>query len=129
MRNIPETAGRCQTHPPCRDGHGLQLVSYDRPAYGGFASMPGRVVADCAGDVRAILGELGIGRAAGWGFSGGGPHLTHELLAHAATESLRTPEQMFCAAGLPNGYCFDRHSYSAFGGEQQAPTGDPDYYP
>jgi hypothetical protein len=26
---------------------------------------------------------------------------------------LRKPEQMFCAVGLSNGYCFCRHSYSA----------------
>jgi hypothetical protein len=35
------------------------------------------------------------------------------VLAHAATKRLRTPEQMFCAIGLSNGHCFDRHSYSA----------------
>jgi pimeloyl-ACP methyl ester carboxylesterase len=32
-------------------------------------------VADCAADVRAICAELGIGRLAMWGISGGGPHL------------------------------------------------------
>jgi hypothetical protein len=34
----------------------------------------------------------------------------HESSPHAATERLRTPEQMFCAVGLSNGYCFDRRS-------------------
>ncbi len=52
---------------------GLRLISYDRPAYGGSTPVPGRVVADCADDARAILRELGITRAAVWGFSGGGP--------------------------------------------------------
>ena len=54
--------------------HGLRLISYDRPSYGGSTPMPGRVVADCAPDVRAILSELGISRIAVWGFSGGGPY-------------------------------------------------------
>lgn len=53
--------------------HGLRLISYDRPSYGGSTPMPGRVIADCAPDVEAILSELGISRIAGWGFSGGGP--------------------------------------------------------
>ena len=35
------------------------------------------------------------------------------VLAHAATERLRTPERMFGAVGLSNGYFFDRHSCSA----------------
>jgi pimeloyl-ACP methyl ester carboxylesterase len=55
-------------------GRGLRLISYDRPAYGGSTPMPGRVIADSAADVRAIFTELGITRAAVWGFSGGGPY-------------------------------------------------------
>ena len=54
--------------------HGLRLISYDRPAYGGSTPLPGRTIADCAVDVKAVLGDLGIGRAAVWGFSGGGPY-------------------------------------------------------
>ncbi len=54
--------------------HGLRLISYDRPAYGGSTPLPGRMIADCAPDVEAILGELGITRIATWGFSGGGPY-------------------------------------------------------
>lgn len=54
--------------------HGLRLISYDRPAYGGSTPMPGRVIADCAPDVKAILSELGISRMAVWGFSGGGAY-------------------------------------------------------
>ena len=53
---------------------GLRLVSYDRPGYGGSTAQPGRSVADCAADVRAICAELGIGGLAMWGISGGGPH-------------------------------------------------------
>src|SRR6202041_124739 len=54
---------------------GLRLISYDRPGYGGSTAQPGRSVADCAADVRAICAELGIGRLAMWGISGGGPHV------------------------------------------------------
>jgi pimeloyl-ACP methyl ester carboxylesterase len=61
--------------PACQEAarHDLRLISYDRPGYGGSTPVPGRPVADCASDVRAVLGELGIDRAALWGFSGGGP--------------------------------------------------------
>ncbi|MDR0343082.1 MAG: hypothetical protein LBI49_08145 [Nocardiopsaceae bacterium] len=32
----------------------LRLISYDRPGYGGSTPQPGRIIADCASDVRAI---------------------------------------------------------------------------
>ena len=54
---------------------GLRLIAYDRPGYGGSTPQPGRAVADCAADVRAICAGLGISRLAMWGISGGGPHL------------------------------------------------------
>jgi pimeloyl-ACP methyl ester carboxylesterase len=54
---------------------GLRLISYDRPGYGRSDPQPGRTVADCAADVRAVCAELGIGRLAMWGISGGGPHV------------------------------------------------------
>lgn len=54
---------------------GLRLISYDRPGYGGSAPSPGRTVADCAADARAICAALGIDRIAMWGISGGGPHV------------------------------------------------------
>jgi pimeloyl-ACP methyl ester carboxylesterase len=53
---------------------GIRLISYDRPGYGGSTSQPGRTVADCAQDVRAIAAGLGLERLAIWGISGGGPH-------------------------------------------------------
>jgi pimeloyl-ACP methyl ester carboxylesterase len=53
---------------------GLTLVAYDRPGYGGSSRQPGRKVADCAADVRAISAAVGFDRCAVWGFSGGGPH-------------------------------------------------------
>ncbi|HVB44660.1 MAG TPA: hypothetical protein VNF47_18435 [Streptosporangiaceae bacterium] len=36
----------------------LRLISYDRPAYGGSTPMTGRVIADCAPDVEAVLREV-----------------------------------------------------------------------
>ena len=38
---------------------GLRLIGYDRPGYGGSTPQPGRTVADCAADVRAICAGLG----------------------------------------------------------------------
>jgi pimeloyl-ACP methyl ester carboxylesterase len=54
--------------------HGIRLISYDRPGYGGSTRQSGRTVGDCAHDVRTIAGALGIDRMAVWGISGGGPH-------------------------------------------------------
>jgi pimeloyl-ACP methyl ester carboxylesterase len=71
---------------------GLRLISYDRPGYGGSSPHPGRTVADCAGDVRAISATLGIDRLLTWGISGGGPH----VLACAAL----LPDLVVAAASL-----------------------------
>ena len=38
---------------------GLRLITYSRPGYGNSTPMPGRSVADAAGDVAALLHELG----------------------------------------------------------------------
>jgi pimeloyl-ACP methyl ester carboxylesterase len=54
---------------------GPRLISYDRPGHGGSTPQPGRNIADCADDIRAICTELGIDRRAMWGVSGGGPHV------------------------------------------------------
>ena len=71
---------------------GLRLIGYDRPGYGGSTPQPGRTVADCAADVRAICAGLGIDRLAMWGVSGGGPH----VLACAAL----LPDLVTAAASL-----------------------------
>ena len=82
---------------------GLRLICYDRPGYGGSDSQPGRIVADCAADARAICAALGIGRVGMWGISGGGPHvlacaaLLPDLVAAAA--SLASPAP-YLADGL-----------------------------
>jgi pimeloyl-ACP methyl ester carboxylesterase len=56
------------------EAKGIHLISYDRPGYGRSTAQPGRSVADCADDVRAIAAAFGIERLAVWGVSGGGPH-------------------------------------------------------
>ena len=56
------------------EANGLRWVSYDRPGYGGSDPDDGRTVASAAADVAAIADELGIGRFAVLGHSGGGPH-------------------------------------------------------
>jgi pimeloyl-ACP methyl ester carboxylesterase len=53
---------------------GIHLIGYDRPGYGGSTPQPGRTVADCAVDVRAIAEAFSADRIAVWGISGGGPH-------------------------------------------------------
>lgn len=53
---------------------GLRLVLYARPGYGKSTAMPGRLIADAAADVIAILDELGAPRFVTAGWSGGGPH-------------------------------------------------------
>jgi pimeloyl-ACP methyl ester carboxylesterase len=82
---------------------GLRLIGYDRPGYGGSTPQPGRTVADCAADARAICAELDITRLAMWGISGGGPHLLAcaallpDLVAAAASLAALAPAD---AAGL-----------------------------
>jgi pimeloyl-ACP methyl ester carboxylesterase len=77
----------------------LRLISYDRPGYGGSTPQPGRCMADCAGDVRAICAALGIDRLAMWGLSGGGPH----VLACAAL----LPDLVTAAASLASPAPYD----------------------
>ena len=64
---------------------GLRCVMYSRPGYGGSDPLPGRLVADAAGDVAAILDHLSAGDFVTAGWSGGGPH----ALACAALLSRR----------------------------------------
>jgi pimeloyl-ACP methyl ester carboxylesterase len=55
-------------------GRGLTLITYDRPGYGGSSRRLGRMVADCAEDVRRLSEVVGFERCVVWGLSGGGPH-------------------------------------------------------
>ena len=81
----------------CRQG--IRLISYDRPGYGGSDRLPGRLVVDCAADVRTIAEALGIDRLAVWGISGGGPH----ALACAALLSDLVPAVAVLASPAPWG--------------------------
>jgi pimeloyl-ACP methyl ester carboxylesterase len=58
----------------CAERHGVRVICYDRPGYGGSTRQEGRSIGSCAADVRVIAGALGIERLAVWGISGGGPH-------------------------------------------------------
>jgi pimeloyl-ACP methyl ester carboxylesterase len=53
---------------------GLRAVLYSRPGYGASTPQPGRLVADAAADVEAILGQLRIDEFVTAGWSGGAPH-------------------------------------------------------
>ncbi len=55
-------------------GRGARIVSVSRPGYAGSTRHPGRVVADAAADVAAVLDHLGIDEYVTAGWSGGGPH-------------------------------------------------------
>jgi pimeloyl-ACP methyl ester carboxylesterase len=104
--------------PHVRDAaeRGLRLIGYDRPGYGGSSPQPGRTVADCAGDVRAICAELGIDRLATWGVSGGGPH----VLACAAL----LPDLVTAAASLASLAPFDADGLDYFAGMGQENVDD-----
>lgn len=71
---------------------GLRVVAHSRPGYAGSDRLPGRDVAQVADDVSEIADQLGIGRFATWGLSGGGPH----ALACAAL----LPERVVAAASI-----------------------------
>jgi pimeloyl-ACP methyl ester carboxylesterase len=99
---------------------GLRLISYDRPGYGGSTPQPGRTVADCAADVRAICAELGIDRLAMWGISGGGPH----VLACAAL----LPDLVTAAASLASLAPLDAEGLDWFAGMGQDNVDDTRLY-
>jgi pimeloyl-ACP methyl ester carboxylesterase len=99
---------------------GLRLISYDRPGYGGSTPQPGRTVADCAADVRAICTELGIDRLAMWGISGGGPH----VLACAAL----LPDLVAAAASLASVAPLDAEGLDWFAGMGQDNVDDTRLY-
>jgi pimeloyl-ACP methyl ester carboxylesterase len=99
---------------------GLRLISYDRPGYGGSSPRPGRSVAACADDVRAICAELGIDRLGMWGISGGGPH----LLACAAL----LPDLVTAAVSLASLAPFDAEGLDYFAGMGQDNVDDTRLY-
>jgi pimeloyl-ACP methyl ester carboxylesterase len=90
---------------------GMLLVSYDRPGYGGSTAQPGRSIADCADDVRAIATALGVDRLGVWGISGGGPH----ALACAAL----LPDLVVGVASLASPAPYDAEGLDYFAGMGQ----------
>lgn len=79
---------------------GLRLAGWARPGYAGSTRLPGRAVADVAGDARAVADALGAERFATLGGSGGGPHalalgaLLPERCAAVATIASVAPWQL-----------------------------------
>lgn len=53
---------------------GIRTLLYARPGYGRSTPLPGRTVADTAGDTAALLDALGAETFLNLGWSGGGPH-------------------------------------------------------
>jgi len=89
------TPGGLVAFPPMAEAEaarGLRTVMYARPGYGESTAQPGRLVADCAADVAAILDHLGADQFVTAGWSGGGPH----ALACAAL----LPDRCLAAASL-----------------------------
>jgi pimeloyl-ACP methyl ester carboxylesterase len=80
-------------------GRGMRIVSVSRPGYAGSTRHPGRVVADAAADVAAVLDHLGIGEYVTAGWSGGGPH----ALACAALHPDRCRAAATLAGAAPYG--------------------------
>jgi pimeloyl-ACP methyl ester carboxylesterase len=66
--------------------HGLRLIAPDRPGSGASAFQRGRRILDWPADVAALMDQLGIGRFAVLGYSGGGPY--------ALACALRMPERL-----------------------------------
>ena len=95
---------------------GLRLIGYDRPGYGGSTPQPGRSVADCASDVRAICAALEIDRLAMWGWSGGGGH----VLACAAL----LPDLVVAAASLASPAPYKAEGLDYFAGMDQDDAAD-----
>jgi len=76
---------------------GVRLITYDRPGFGASTPLPGRRVADAAGDILAIAEALDLGRFPLFGVSGGGPH----ALAFAAAHPTRATRVATLAAIAP----------------------------
>lgn len=76
----------------------IRWIGYDRPGYGGSSSHHGATVASAAADAARIADDLGIGRFAVLGSSGGGPR----ALACAALLTDRVPAAITISAPAPS---------------------------
>lgn len=75
----------------------VRFLAYDRPGYGRSNRLPGRDIAACAEDVRAIAAALDINALGVIGLSGGGPH----AIACAALLEDLVPRVVSLAAVAP----------------------------
>jgi|GEM_PF-128694 len=99
---------------------GIRLISYDRPGYGRSTECPGRSIADCAADVKAIADDLGVERMGVWGWSAGGPY----ALACAAMLS----DLVVAAAVLGSMAPWDAPGLDFFGGMGQGNVDEIELY-
>jgi len=95
----PASGALYPAHERYARDHGIRLIGYDRPGYGGSDRSPGRRVAGAGGDVLAIADHLELTRFSVWGHSGGGPH----AIACAATLSDRVASAAASASVAPFG--------------------------
>ena len=96
---------------------GLRLVCYDRPGYGGSSPQPDRTIADTASDVAVLADQLGIGRFAVWGSSGGG--------AHALACAALLAERVVAAAVVTSFAPYDAAGLDWFAGMAQGAAQNP----
>lgn len=87
---------------------GVRLIGVDRPGIGGSDFRPGRTLLDWAGDVAALLDQLGLARVGLIGCSGGGPYalalakaLPHRLSRVALICPMGPPDHPRVLAELP----------------------------
>jgi pimeloyl-ACP methyl ester carboxylesterase len=89
----------------------IELVRIERPGFGDSSRHAGRTLADWAGDVRAVLDALGLGRVGILGWSGGVPH----ALATAAFAADRVAAVALVGAGLQDpAWVIDPHDAAAY---------------
>ena len=96
--------------------NGLRVITYDRPGFGRSTRLPGRSVADAAGDVARIADTLGLKSFGVVGASGGGPY----ALAVAALLPDRVTRCATIVAGAP----YDAAGLDFFDGMDEATRTD-----
>ena len=74
QHGTPGSLVRFRTIEQAAEARGLRLVTYSRPGYGSSTRQAGRLIADAAADLEAVLEHLGAERCVTVGWSGGGPH-------------------------------------------------------
>jgi pimeloyl-ACP methyl ester carboxylesterase len=104
---------------------GIQLICYDRPGYGGSERDLKRTVASAAYDVEAIADQLGIGRFALVGRSGGGPHA---LAAAACLQERVTRTAVLVGVAPANADDLDWYAGMTDANVREYSTADADWH-